>query len=139
LSRHPSRDHCARPDGLRQLTVFCAVGGAAFVTHFLVVVAIVPLGPAPLIANIIGFACAFAVSFLGHNHLTFPGPPDRNKLRALHRFLRVALLGFAANESLFWLLLRFTAMPYQLALILVLLVVAASTLVFSRQWAFADG
>jgi putative flippase GtrA len=131
----------ARPHrlgALRQISIFCAVGAAAFMTHFGVVIAVVPLGLHPLIANVVGFLCAFGVSFIGHNHWTFPGPHDRDRARALHRFFTVAVSSFAINETLLWLMLLLTRLPYQLALLIVLVIVAALTLLLSKYWAFAD-
>lgn len=123
---------------LRELSTFCIVGAVAFAVHFSVVVAIVPLGITALLANVLGFLCAFCVSFLGHNHLTFPAAGNRDRWRAMHRFARTALLGFVGNETLYWLLLRTTDLPYQLSLAIVLAVVAAVTLALSKFWAFAD-
>jgi len=123
---------------LRQLAIFGIVGVAAFLTHFAIVIAIVPLGLVPLTANVIGFLCAFGVSYYGHSTWTFPANGDRKRLRALHRFFRVAVGAFLANETLFWMLLQWTDLPYQLALIIVLTLVAAGTLVLSKYWAFAD-
>ena len=123
---------------LRQLLIFGIVGTAAFLTHFATVIAIVPLGLVPLAANVIGFLGAVGVSYYGHSSWTFPTRGDRNRLRSLHRFLRVAVFAFLANEALFWILLRRTDLSYQLALIIVLAAVAAGTLLVSKYWAFAD-
>jgi putative flippase GtrA len=121
---------------LRQLFWFGATGAAAAVTHLLVVILLVEAwGAAPLVANAGGFLVAFGVSYLGHRHLTFAAGavPAR---QSLPRFLLVAGLGFALNEGLFALLLATTALPYQAALVLVLLAVAGVTFLLSRQWAF---
>lgn len=122
---------------LRGLIAFALVGTAAFVVHFLVVSALVPLGLHPLIANVVGFLCAFGVSFVGHDQWSFPSA-GRAKSIALRRFFIVATLGFGVNETLYWLLLRLTAADYRLALLIVLAVTAALTLLLSKFWAFAD-
>jgi len=124
--------------GIRQLSLFCAVGATAAAVHYAVVLTLVPLGLAALASNVVGFLTAFLVSFRGHNAWTFPAQPGRRRSAALHRFFRVAIAAFAVNETLFWALLRWTAMPYQLALALVLIVVAGGTFVASKFWAFAD-
>jgi putative flippase GtrA len=123
---------------IRRIAIFGTVGCIAFGVHFGVVVALVTENLAPLLANVFGFLCAFGVSFLGHHRFTFPESRGRNRIRALHRFLRVAVLGFVANEALFWVLLRTTQLPYQLILLTVLATVAAMTLLLSKYWAFAD-
>jgi len=123
----------------RQLFWFGAVGVTAMLIHLCSVVLIfVPLGLAPLLANIIGFLLAFQVSHSGHRRFTFqdqesPASSSRG------RFFLVALLSFAVNEVLFWLLLRFTTLDYRIALGMVLVAVAALTFVLARYWAFATG
>lgn len=120
-----------------QLARFGVVGVAAMAVHWLVVAALVPLGAAPLIANIVAFAVAFNVSYAGHRRWTFaaatPAAPASGT--PFWRFLGVALLSFALNETLYYGLLR-QGMEYRLALFVVLVAVAALTFVLSRYWAF---
>lgn len=123
---------------LRRVGVFGLVGSAAFATHYSVVLVLVPLGLQALVSNIVGFLCAFALSYVGHGTWTFPPTVHRDRRRALHRFLGVAVLGFVVNELLFWAFLRWTDLPYQIALIVVLTIVAGETLLLSKHWAFAD-
>ena len=120
----------------RALTAFGLVGIAAVVVHFTVAAATVPLGVTPLVANVLGFAAAFAVSFVGHGRWSFPARQRRTAV-ALPRFAAVALGGFALNEALYAVLLRYTALDYRLALLAVLGAVAGVTLVASKHWAFA--
>lgn len=120
----------------RHVVAFGLVGSAAAAVHFSIVSLVVPLGPPPLLANVIGFAGAFGVSFAGHNYWSFPAA-GRPKRRAALRFLLVACTSFALNETLYWLVLR-TGLDYRLALLLVLGAVALLTLLASRYWAFAD-
>jgi putative flippase GtrA len=118
---------------IRQLLRFGAVGIAAMTVHWAVVALLVPLGSQPLLANIAAFAVAFNVSYAGHRHWTFATPHTSHS--TFKRFLGVALLGFALNEALYYVLLR-AGMEYRLALMLVLVAVAALTFVLSRFWAF---
>lgn len=119
---------------IAQLARFGVVGVSAMAVHWLVVVLLVPLGFAPLIANIIAFCVAFNVSFFGHHHWTFASTATQQQ--TFKRFLGVALLSFAANETLYLLLLKFTAFDYRVALAIVLIAVAGMTYVLSRFWAF---
>jgi putative flippase GtrA len=112
---------------------FGAVGIAAMAVHWLVVALLVPLGSKPLLANIAAFAVAFNVSYAGHRHWTFAATSAQHS--TFKRFLGVALLSFALNEALYYLLLR-SGMEYRAALLLVLIAVAALTFVLSRYWAF---
>lgn len=127
---------------IAQLARFGVVGIAAMAVHWLVVAALVPLGAAPLVANIVAFAVAFNVSYTGHRHWTFARPADAAPGTAaapqatpFKRFLGVALLSFVLNETLYYALLR-QGIEYRLALFVVLVAVAVLTFVLSRYWAF---
>ena len=124
------------PGGIGQLAAFGIVGAIAALVHLVVVSLIVPLGIHPLIANVVAFSVAFGVSFAGHSRWTFPSQ-GRERPRALHRFLTVAASSFVLNELLYAVLLQFTRLGYREALAIVLIVVAGSTFVASRYWAFA--
>jgi putative flippase GtrA len=150
---------------IKQLARFGVVGIAAMAVHWLVVMALVPLGLLPLIANVIAFAVAFNVSYLGHRNWTFAADPaiirstdtppatatnnpasnpannsTNNPVQGhgstLKRFFVVSFISFALNELLYYLLLHFTALDYRSALAIVLIAVAALTFVLSRYWAF---
>ncbi|HLF10823.1 MAG TPA: GtrA family protein [Gammaproteobacteria bacterium] len=121
----------------RQLLAFTLVGLFAAGIHFCVVSAIVPFGVSPLVANVVGFLAAFGFSFVGHNHWSFPSS-NRARGPALMRFFAVASTSLVLNETLYLLLLQFTELSYQIALVVVLAVVATLTLVASKYWAFAD-
>ncbi|MFT3930460.1 MAG: GtrA family protein [Spongiibacteraceae bacterium] len=117
-----------------ELIRFGIVGIAAMATHWCVVALLVPLGMQPLLANVIAFCIAFNISFFGHHHWTFASTESQKS--TLKRFMGVALLGFISNECLYALLLRFTALDYRIALLIVLIAVAAMTYLLSRLWAF---
>jgi putative flippase GtrA len=118
----------------RQASRFIVVGAAAALTHWLVAVALMHWWP-PLLANIVGFGCAFPVSFVGHWRWSFHGQGAR-WMDALPRFALVALSAFAANEGLYALALRWKGWTPEVALVAVLLAVAGGTFAFSRAWAF---
>jgi putative flippase GtrA len=121
---------------VREVVAFGAVGVTAFLVHFAVVAATVPLGVAPLLANVLGFLAAFAVSFVGHGRWTFPAE-GRPVAPALRRFAVVAVSGFVLNESAYAALLHWTQLDYRVALFIVLCAVAGLTWVAGRYWAFA--
>ena len=125
---------------MRRLTTrvvwFIAVGCAAALTHLGVVMGLVThFGFNPLIANIAGWLVAFGVSFSGHYNATFR---DQNapKLRSTMRFFVVSAAGFGINETAYAALLHWNGLPYDVALAIVLLVVAVATYGLSRHWAF---
>lgn len=120
---------------MSSLLWFGLVGATAAAVHFGVVWLLVSQWQMQaLLANVLGFATAFGVSFLGHHRLSFASHQASGR-QALPRFALVALLGFASNELLYALLLSL-GMEYRLALLLVLVAVAAMTWLLSRHWAF---
>lgn len=119
-----------------QIVRFILVGGAAFLLHGLSVVVIVSnIEISPLIANVAGFACAFAVSYVGHKNWTFVARTQPHAT-ALRRFVMVSLIGFVVNESGYALLLGFSSLGYGPGLIVALGAAAISTFLLSRYWAF---
>ena len=87
------------------------------------------------LANALGFAVAFFVSFAGHRWLSFRGAAT-GVGQSLLRFATTALAGFAVNEIVFALLLRGAGWPSWLALFIAMAVAAGQTFVLSRYWAF---
>lgn len=117
---------------------FLSVGALAAGMHYVVAIISHALGLSPAIANWLGFACAFPVSYIGHRHWSFRGTQSSHH-QAFPKFLTVALLGFFGNQALLWCGLHWTAWPFWLVLALVMVLVAASTYVLSRFWAFRHG
>ncbi|WP_145979304.1 GtrA family protein [Ramlibacter tataouinensis] len=121
---------------LVRLSWFVAVGCTAAALHFGTVVQLVEtLGWVPLLANVAGWLLAFVVSFLGQWLLTFRGR-GATWMHALPRFFAISLAGFLANESAYALLLRFSALRYDVLLAGVLVGVAVTTYLLSSRWAF---
>lgn len=123
----------------RRLVIFGVVGLAAAGVHWLVVWLLVQSGVlAALWANPWGFLTAFWVSYFGHRHGSFAEQGHHHRIRdTLPKFALVASVSFLFNELLFYALLRWTPLPYSLALIIVIGVVALGTFLASRHWAFA--
>lgn len=120
---------------IAQVFKFSLVGVTALLVHWLVVLLLVSLGWAALLANCYGFAVAFSVSYLGHRRWTFETFETAHSM-SLPRFILMSLSGFMLNETLFYLLLKFTSLNYQLALFLVLGIVALLTFSVSKFWVF---
>lgn len=120
---------------LHELLRFGCVGIAAMLTHFVVVLLLVPAGLPPLLANVAAFAVAFQVSFHGHRNWTFNATP---RPRQYSSMLMVSLAAFGANEGLYALLLEQAGMDYRIALALVLAAVAVLTFLGAKFWAFSN-
>lgn len=117
------------------LLAFISVGALAAAVHYLVAVLAHHSDFSPAHANWLGFFCAFPVSYYGHRGWSFRGTQASHH-QAFPKFLAVALLGFFGNQGLLWAGLQFTPLPFWLILALVMVIVAVSTFVLSRWWAF---
>jgi putative flippase GtrA len=122
--------------GARELATFAAVGTTAAAINLAVVAALVPLGLAPLVANVLGFVLSFVWGFFGHSRWTFPAE-GRDVRVALRRFAVLSLLGFALNEAAYAGALEWTSLDYRLSLFLVIVTLATAKLLASKHWAFA--
>jgi putative flippase GtrA len=122
--------------GAREFATFTLVGTAAAALNMLIVSALVPLGVAPLAANVGGFLAAFAWGFFGHARWSFPAA-DRPVGPALRRFAVLSVAGFALNELSYAGALSFTALDYRVALLAVITCLGLVKLLASKHWAFA--
>ena len=113
---------------------FLVVGAAAALTHLAVFTLLVDT-MWPEMANALGFAVAFVVSFVGHRRLSF-ADSTHSWGQSLRRFAVTALAGFASNELVFIVLLRGLNWHPTLALVVAMGLAAAQTFVLSRFWAF---
>ncbi|HSH72891.1 MAG TPA: GtrA family protein [Methylophilaceae bacterium] len=117
-------------------TWFTLIGAAAALVHYIVAVAL-ETGAilTPSNANIVGFLCAFPVSYFGHRAFSFSTQKTSHS-QAFPRFLVVACGGFLANQLLVVSALHMTSLPFWLVLAVVMVIVAVSTYILSRYWAF---
>ncbi len=113
---------------------FLAVGASAALTHLLVF-ELTRHQVWPELANALGFCVAFSVSFAGHRLLSFRDATT-SVATSLRRFALTALAGFACNEIVFVVLLRWLGWPALLALFVALVLAAGQTFLLSRYWAF---
>ena len=120
-----------------RLMRFGLIGASAAAIHYFSAILLVELaGLPPLHANIGAFAIAFWCSYFGHRHWTFADRRGGNAVAVFLRFLITALFGFVLNQWLFYLLLTYLNLPYFVSLAIVMVIVAASTYLLSRLWAF---
>ena len=119
----------------KQIIMFGIVGIFAMCTHYLLAIFLfIPILSSPLLGNFLGYCSAFLVSYFGHSHLTFNTPANRKNAC---KFLFVSILGFSANESIFWLLAYQAKLNLSLSLIIAMLAVASSTFILGKFWAFS--
>ncbi len=113
---------------------FLVVGASAALTHLLVF-ELTHRQIWPELANALGFCVAFSVSFAGHRLLSFRDTAT-SVATSLRRFALTALAGFACNEMVFVVLLRWLGWPALVALFVALVLAAGQTFLLSRYWAF---
>ncbi len=95
----------------RRFTAFAAVGVAAAVVHYAVLIALVELGGVPPVpGSILGFLSGAVVSYLLNYHFTFHS--GKRHREALSKFLTVASSGFVLNGLLMSLLVNGLDIPY---------------------------
>jgi putative flippase GtrA len=121
---------------IRHAFRFGIVGVLAMATHYVLVIILVNFSITPLIANVFAFIGAFQVSYWGHSSWSF-SDLSASRRDSFRRFVIISVSGFLLNELLFFLFLKFTNIPYQISLLIVLPFVAGLTFLFSRHWAFA--
>jgi putative flippase GtrA len=115
---------------------FALIGVVAATVHYFVAISLeFTQLTSPAKANVLGFLLAFPVSYWGHRKLSFAGHTATHQ-QAFPKFLMVALSGFLINQFMVINALHFTAMPFWLALAVVMIVVAISTYLLSYYWAF---
>lgn len=120
----------------RSISWFTLVGALAATVHYIIAVGLeTGLSVAPAWANLSGFLLAFPVSYVGHSQFSFAHQKSSHQ-QALPRFLLIACGGFCANQLLLLSLLKLFALPFWLILAIVMAVVAGSSYLLSRYWAF---
>lgn len=121
----------------RSIQWFIVVGALAALTHYVTAVSLESLGTMPAkFANVIGFLAAFPVSYIGHYFYSFAQQNRPLHRNALPRFFLIALTGFIGNESLILLGLHYTKLPFWILLAFVMVIIAVSTYLLSKHWAF---
>lgn len=121
---------------LGEIIRFGVVGTCAAFVHMLVLFLVVHFDRInPLLANVVAFLVAFNVSYFGHRFITFR-KKTLNLPKSMTKCFGVAVGGFVLNESLFYLFYQIFALPYLLAIFIVLLIVPMFTFLFSKYFVY---
>lgn len=81
------------------------------------------------IANSVGFAISFVISYLGHRYITF------NNKGSLGKFFIISAFGFIVNNLLLTIGMMFY-LPKTFAIFVAIILVPAITYLLSLSWAF---
>ena len=89
----------------------------------------------PIRANLFAYLAGTSISFLGHFTYTFR---KRDQiLRHLTRFIVVSAGGYLLSHATIWLGAYLIGLPFWIASMIVVVVVASSSWAANRFWAFA--
>ncbi len=123
---------------LAQLIRFGLVGGLATLTHVLVAITVRALFQAPpQAANLVGFAAAVVLSYLGHARFTF-GVDTQSGAQAW-RFVMLSGLSLLLSSGAVWMITDRLGYPFPLAMAAVTVLVPVGSYVAMRFWVFAEG
>lgn len=124
---------------LTQIVVFARfgiVGVVAALTHYILVILLfeqVHLALAS--ANLIAFSLAFWVSYFGHRQFTFQAQTLAHR-QTLPKFMLVAMLGFAFNESILLLSHHYLSISLSILVVFAIFITAIFSFVLNRFFAF---
>ena len=124
-----------------QLIRFGLVGGVATVVHMGGFAALIELaGMRPIYANVISFALATTVAFIGHNWWTFrqTSGAGRPVAAAGWRYITITLTGFAVSSGIVYAVTEMAEANYVYAIILILAIVPLGQFLMSKFWAFRE-
>jgi putative flippase GtrA len=124
-----------------QVSKFAVVGGIATMVHAAVYAGFAGVMQTnPLLATVLAYLTAFAISFGGHLYWTFAEPHARQRplFRPLVRFFLISLAGFSLNTLAVFGVTELMKAPPLLAIIPMILVTPVLTFFLSRRWAFAS-
>lgn len=122
-----------KTDSMRFLR-FIIVGGGATLTHFLLAMFLCLLFEnycSIFFLNVMAFAVAFLVSYLGHRYFTFC------KKGSLPKFILTALSGFAINNLVLFFMI-WLEIYKEISLLFSICIVPIATYLISCFWVFGE-
>lgn len=121
---------------IQQLTRFGIIGFGVLGAHLLFVMYFVKIwGIHPLNANALSFLISIQLSYWGHYKWTFKANHVSHK-SASTRFLMIACGTFILNEVMYAIVLKMTTLSYDVALLTISILIAASRFVLAKFWVF---
>ena len=119
----------------RRFLRYCAVGGLGTVVHFGTTMLLVEaLRIDAIVATVIGFLCALAVSFVLNRSWVFASTVA--VAPGLARYSVVSGLGFVLNVTIMALVTRVLGLDYRIGLALVVLIIPITNFTLNARWTF---
>jgi putative flippase GtrA len=130
---------------IRQLTIevgriirFGIVGVAAALVYAAVTALAVETDVAsPIVAAVAGYLIAGFVSYFGHLRFSFAVDPDHHIFA--RRFLLIAIITFAMNIGITFLLTSVLGMTYRISIVVLTVVLPITSFLCNRFWVFHPG
>lgn len=123
--------------GLFRVMRYGMVGVCAASTHFAMAYLARHYGHIdPTLSNFIGFLSGAVISYLGSYYFTFKSTEGHK--RSLPRFGLVWLIGIAINVGLFKVLLTRFGIPFDLNVLIAIVITPIAQYLMLRFWAFKD-
>jgi len=118
-----------------QLTRFAAVGASATgVQYVLLAVLVESFRSDPVVASALSFSLSALANYILNHRITFSG--SSSHVRALPRFVVVAVLGLGINTSVMAAAYQLLSVHYLVAQVVATAVVFTWTFMGSRLWTF---
>ena len=120
-----------------QVVRYGLVGICAASSHALAAMAAYHLGGIdPTLSNFIGFLSGAVISYLGSYYFTFKTGQGHKK--SLPRFALVWLIGIAINVGLFKALLTAFGIPFEINVLLAIIITPIAQFLMLKFWAFKE-
>ena len=120
---------------LRQIATFGTAGVIATLVHIAIGVSLNRFaGLSPFTANLIAFPVATYVTLFSNSRLTFRG--HGGGAQSLVKGLATVLLGLILNQLIVMIITDYAALPYEVALVVIIATVPAMTFLLFKFWAF---
>ncbi|MBW2187410.1 MAG: GtrA family protein [Deltaproteobacteria bacterium] len=122
-----------------QFTKFVVVGVASTCVHSTIYLLFLWLASTtPQLANMLGFVCAFIVSYLGQRYWTFQNIRIGNERKSKIKFICSAFLSYGLNSFFIWLIEQKLELNPEYALFGIVLITPLLAFLVFKLWVFRD-
>lgn len=123
---------------MRSLVTFGFMGAFVTIVHIAVGLTLHhAIGLSAFTANLLAFCVGFFLSYYAHRTYTFRSKAQVS--RSMPRFLVISLCSLFINQTSVVVLVDTLGQPYELALIVMAILVGGFGYIMGRLWAFNDG
>lgn len=117
-----------------QFARFAVVGLCATVVHVLIFTGLVGAGLSGIISNLLSFAIAWGVSFIGHAKFTFQ--VSNIRFDQSRRFLITSVIGLLSNSIIAFSIVDYLDLNAWIAVVLMVTVTPVLVFILLKTWVF---